>query len=426
MKEKYYDSTSSLILGMLLIILSIILFVGKNRVYRSMVDIVVLVLFIRAFLDMVRFFFRKETKGKKNTVYISCLFHLGVCLTFMVIPNLFYGVVPVLFSIYLVAIGFTQFVMCFIEVRNGEFIRVSRFLLGIIYLGIAIPIMRSPVIRLDTFVTCFAIYTLLLGIYYVYDFMVQILPVRTKNKFKRRIRITLPKIVEALIPYSVMVEINRNLEVQKSTSYSFEKDHRKSDLDILIHTSNRGFNRMGHIDIYFEGQVISYGNYDEGSRIFHDTFGDGVLFIARDKGDYINFCIDNSKKTVFDFGIVLTNRQKNRIRKRIGELLENTVDWNYRDDKKYNGGKSYAAKLYKKTKAKFYKFKKGKYRTYFVLGTNCCFLADDIIGKSGMDILSINGIITPGTYYDYLNRELNLRKSNVISKEVYNFNHRAK
>ena len=60
------------------------------------------------------------------------------------------------------------------------------------------------------------------------------------------------------------------------------------------------------------------------------------------------------------------------------------------------------------------------------MGTNCCFLADDIIGKSGMDILSINGIITPGTYYDYLNRELKLKSSNVISKEIYNFDHKAK
>lgn len=426
MKEKYYDSTSSLVMGIFLIVLSIVLFVGKNRIYRSMVSIVVLVLFIRAFLDMVRFFFRKQNIKKKNSVYVSCLFHLGVCFTFILIPDFFYGIVPILFSVYLLVIGAAQFVMCLIEINNGEFIQISRFLLGVIYLGIAIPIMMAPVTKLDTFVSCFAIYTILLGIYYVSDFIVQILPVRTKNKFKRKIRITLPKIVEALIPYSVMLEINRNLEVHKTTNYFFEKDNRRSDLDILIHTSNRGVNRMGHIDIYFDGQVISYGNYDEGSRRFHDVFGDGVLFLTKSKNEYINFCIDNSKKTVFDFGISLTEKQKNRVRKRIEELCSNTIYWDYREDQQYNNGNSYAAKLYKKTKAKFYKFKKGKYRTYFVMGTNCCFLADDIIGKSGMDILSINGIITPGTYYDYLNRELKLKSSNVISKEIYNFDHKAK
>ena len=182
---------------------------------------------------------------------------------------------------------------------------------------------------------------------------------------------------------------------------------------------------MGHIDIYFDGKVISYGNYDEGSRRFKDFFGDGVLFITDKRDEYINFCIDNSKKTLFTFGISLTKKQKEQVQKRIAELIDNTFLWDYQSDKKYNNGSSYAAKLYKKTKASFYKFKKGKYKTYFILGTNCCFLADDIIGCSGMDILSINGIITPGTYYDYLNRFLGLKNSNVVSKDIYNSDHRA-
>ena len=53
------------------------------------------------------------------------------------------------------------------------------------------------------------------------------------------------------------------------------------------------------------------------------------------------------------------------------------------------------------------------------MGTNCCYLVDDILVNSGGDILSINGIITPGTYYDYLNKELRLKSSNVIFKEIY-------
>ena len=43
-----------------------------------------------------------------------------------------------------------------------------------------------------------------------------------------------------------------------------------------------------------------------------------------------------------------------------------------------------------------------------------------------MDILSINGIITPGTYYDYLNRAFKRKNSNIIYKEIYNKERRAK
>ena len=182
---------------------------------------------------------------------------------------------------------------------------------------------------------------------------------------------------------------------------------------------------MGHMDIFFDGRVISYGNYDEGSRFFYEFFGDGVLFVAKKKCDYINFCIDNSKKTIFEFGISLTDEEMVRVRKRIDELLMNTVKWDQRKDLKYNDGDSYAGRLYKKTKAMFYKFKKGKYKTYFVMGSNCCHLIDDIVGSSGMDILSINGIITPGTYYDYLSRMLKVKGSNVLSLNIYNSRYRA-
>ena len=157
-----------------------------------------------------------------------------------------------------------------------------------------------------------------------------------------------------------------------------------------------------------------------------EFFGDGVLFIVDSKASYINFCIDHSKKTIFEFGIKLTEEQKKRVRERIDELCKMAVKWNHKEDKRYNAGASYAGSLYKKTKAKFYKFEKGNYHTYYVLGSNCCHLVDDIVGKSGMDILSINGIITPGTYYDYLNRGLKQARSNVISKVVYNASNRAK
>lgn len=428
MKEKYYDSTSSLLIGIIFIGLGIVLLIGKEQLYCYMIDIMVFVFLARTFLNIVRFFFRKQSLKESRWNVISTFFHLVICLVFVFIPSFSIGIIPFIFASYLLAIGLSQFVMCFICIINGEFLKVTQVLMGLVYLGIALPIFFSPVSKLDVFLKCFSFYVLLLGGTFVYDFIANILSLKTRNRLKRKIRVTLPKVVEAVIPYAVMREINRNLDVKKNYCYSYcyDKRNETSDLEILIHTSNRGFNRMGHIDIYFEGKVMSYGNYDEGSRFCRDVFGDGVLFVTDKKEEYINFCIDNSKKTIFDFGIKLTERQKKQVRKRIDELLSNTTFWDYKSDKKYNHGRSYAAKLYRKTGATFYKFKKGKYKLYFILGTNCCFLVDDVVGNSGMDILSINGVITPGTYYDFLNRELNLKNSNVISKEIYNFERRFK
>ena len=427
MREKFYDGLSSFIIGVLFIILGIILLIGQDKLYKYMIGIIVIALLGRVILDMVRYIIRTSNKDRDKKYIISWFFNLGICLLLCFVPDISLGILPFIFSVYLILIGISQFVMCVLEIIDKDYIRIGNVFIGCIYLGIAFPMLLSPVERIDTFIVCFSIYMMLLGISFIYYTFIRVLSVKTRNKIKRRIRITMPKIVEAIIPYSVMLEINRSLEVNKkySYSYNFDKNNDVSDLDILIHTSNRGVNRMGHIDIAIDGNVYSYGNYDEGSRSKKELFGDGVLFVTDKKSDYINFCIDNSGKTIFDFGIKLSEKQKLRVKKRIDEVFSNAISWDYKSDKKYNNGNSYAAKLYKRVNAKFYKFKKSKYKTYFILGTNCSYLVDDIVGKSGMDILSINGIITPGTYYDYLNKELRLKSSNVISKEIYNSDRRA-
>lgn len=427
MREKYYEFTSFILMGIFLVILGVLLLLGKHITYRYMVSLFTLVLWVSSFRDLVKFFSHKLSKRDENRTFLSCVFHILVCMILTVLPDFTIGIAPFMFAIYLLLIGVVQVIMCVLEVRDKETIRFGHVIIFIVCFFIAFPVIMSPVGNLDTFLNCFSLYNILLGISMLWEAFLGVLSVHTKNKLKRRIRITLPKIIEAIIPYSIMTEINRNLALEKKQVYSFDRNYDKVDMDILVHASNRGVNRMGHIDLCFEGMVISFGNYDEGSRSSFNLIGDGVLFMTSRKEDYINFCIDNSKKTVFDFGIILTASQKDAVRKRIQEILKYSVSWKYREDKLYQINKeNYASKLYHKTKARFYKFEKGVYRTYFVLGTNCCHLVDDIVGKSGMDILSINGIITPGTYYDYLNRELRLRKSNVVTKEIYNQYRRPK
>lgn len=418
--DKYYGIVSSMLMGIVLVIVSIIMFILKGQFYLESVNFIIFIFFIKFILDLYEIAIKRN-----NKIIINSIFHIGTYFFFLFVPNFFYGLAPFLFSVYLCIIGISYFVMCYLSIRNGEFIKFGQFFRGSICFIMGIPIMVSPVMRLDSFVVIVSIYMLLLGLCYCYDGIGLMMSISIKNKLKRRIRITLPKVLESIIPYSVMMEINRNLEVRDVNTYSYDSLLGESNLSILIHTSNRGVNRMGHMDIYFDGKVISYGNYDEGSRFGREFFGDGVLFETKNKDDYIDFCIDNSKKTIFEFGIKLTNEQMLRIRQKLDKLYLNVVEWDYRSDKKYNGGSSYASKLYKKTKAIFYKFTKGKYHTYFVMGVNCCHFVDEIVGESGMDILSINGIITPGTYYDYLNKELKRGNSNVVSMSVYNAMNRS-
>ena len=79
----------------------------------------------------------------------------------------------------------------------------------------------------------------------------------------------------------------------------------------------------------------------------------------------------------------------------------------------------YASMLYRKTDALFYRVDKGRFKTYFVFGTNCVLWADHILGAAGLDLIRISGIITPGSYYEYLTRQYQMENTAVISYTVY-------
>ena len=75
--------------------------------------------------------------------------------------------------------------------------------------------------------------------------------------------------------------------------------------------------------------------------------------------------------------------------------------------------------LYLATNCTFYKFKQGYFKTYFTLTSNCVRLADTIVGSAGLDLIAINGIITPGTYYNYLDKLFKRKNTIVIKKKIY-------
>jgi len=316
--------------------------------------------------------------------------------------------------------------MLFSEKANG---RIKELVVSILYFGFGIPLLFSPLKNLNMMLIFTGVYLILLGVTYLFDFCNILMPRRIKNKLKRRFRFTLPVFLEAIIPYQVLNEINYFIDkeqLDKKFVYDEKKENIEPDMEVFVHVSNNGFNRMGHVDLCYKGTVISYGNYDDSSIHFFNTMGDGVVFTTN-KDDYIPFCISHSHKTLFGFGLKLTEAQKENIEKYISSLFENLYEWKspYQRNikkKKIRKGKygDYASSLYKATKADFYKFYDGRFKRYFVLGVNCCLLADSIIGKSGIDLLKMNGLITPGAYYEYLNREFRKKNSMVVSRTIYN------
>ena len=84
---------------------------------------------------------------------------------------------------------------------------------------------------------------------------------RSNPKLKRRIRMTLPIFVTALIPISTLRRWNETLathQTEENEVHLERKNEKSIDLEIFIHTSESSFFlAMGHVDICYQGRVIS-------------------------------------------------------------------------------------------------------------------------------------------------------------------------
>lgn len=247
------------------------------------------------------------------------------------------------------------------------------------------------------------------------------------SPLKRHIRISLPLIVAALIPRETLKRINGFLvdnseEVVEEMYDTAKESQTNASLEVFVHVLPNGFGSMGHIDFSYKGRVYSYGNYDLNSLHLKGTLGDGVLFTL-DHDSYIDFCTKFGK-TLLGYKLVLTPEQEAGIEKELDALMALTVPWEPTDevvDKDINGNpvKPYIYRLRHDYDAEVYKFTQSRFKTYFVMSTNCVALADYVIGKAGTDIVSVKGFISPGTYQNYLDREFERPNSMVVAKDIY-------
>lgn len=361
-----------------------------------------------------------KNKDIKAINIVQNLFNIAIGIIFIYNPNLFLSIFPILFTFYIFIDALIKTVTCYIYMENklkNRNIFLLRTFLTYVFL---IILVFFPVFRNKVTYIIFGTYFISLAITYFLDALDLLIPITNKNKIKKRIRIVLPVYIAAFIPRKVLSEINKMFEIKNEyDKYIIQKEKIFPDIEVLVHIKEGKTGSFGHVDMFIDNKVISYGSYDESSVRLKSSIGDGILFEV-DKNSYLRFCNKNENKNIISFGLKITEEQKDSIRKRLEFIKKDAYEWRplsrIYDNEAYN---DYASRLYNETGANFYKFKRGKFKTYFVLSTNCVQLADELLGTSGIDLLTINGLITPGTYYDYFNREFRRKNSAVVSKEIY-------
>lgn len=410
MKEKRISKISLLINSILFLGVGITI-IFSNTKYLTLFHFIMSILItglggISLILNIIKTKKAKDILISLSTLIIGIFFYNN--------KAKFLSLFPIIFGIYMLINGTIKF-MTYVIFKNRENQNFYMVLLGSLIDFIFSFIMISkPSKKIDTLTFILGIYLILFGITYFKDFLKEMFP--HKKRKGRRIRITLPIIFSVMIPYNVLLKINKLLsEWETPVKVANKKISGNIDLEILIHVKDSAIGKFGHADLCYQGKVYSYGCYDEESKKLLETIGDGNLFEINNKEKYIKFCTTHADKTIFCFGITLTEEEKKEIEKELKKIKSYTYPWNPKVSKKND----YAILLQKETKAKFYKFKESNYKTYFLLSTNCVKLVDEIVGTTGSDLLKINGVITPGAYYDFLEKEFKKEKSNVVAKQIY-------
>lgn len=431
LKIKYNDVYSMTLSGVVYFGLGILFLTKKEVVIfavKNILNLLVILFAVTAIFQLIGFTPIRKKRLTSITRLFGFLINLMMASIIFFNPKLVVSIFPILFGMYAFLGGIIRLLIYVQYKKNNVDRRYFIAIESIILMFLGIIIIIHPLASILPISNLIGIFFILYGITFIIDALLDGISAETKNSFKRRIRINLPVFMVALVPHKILMKINKALETEKLSEEEFviSKENKEFDLEVLIHVAEKGVAAFGHVDIWFEGRVMTYGTYDEETYKLAGIISDGVLIELYDKDKYVKFSQEYLGKTLFGYGLKLNESQKKRVRDKIEDIHNNLYEWKPKSKKDEENGvipkvphQDYASIVYENLPGKFYKFMKGPFKTYFALNTNCVLLADTIVGQAGIDLLKIQGLISPGAYFDFFNREFSRKNSFVISRTIY-------
>ena len=392
--------------GLLFIIIGIIYIIRNYTVYTLSFKLLGILTLISSLLKLINLILKRK-KVLTNILDIFLNTILGIL--FINKPNLFIYLSTKIFSMYALIQSLCGFINLIIYKQDKLKGKIYILTTSTLSLMLSITLMFSK--DTSSIYICYII-----GLYLIlYGITIISSSILTKTK----IVLPLPIIFTMFLPNILIKRILKGINHKKINN------NQDQDLEILIHLSKTGSASLGHVEIAFQGKIYSYACYNYLNRRLFGGIGDGIFGIF-DKKAYLKYCICEKNRFIISYGVKLTNKEKENVTKEIDKLISTNTEIWYPEIKYYEDGliekrdfNEMANKIYKHANGKFYRFTKGKYKTFFVLRTNCATCVDNIFNAIGTKIINLEGIISPGTYYSYLEKEYHKKNSKIISKTLY-------
>lgn len=411
MKTKKITGINLIVSGTLFILLGlgfVFFYEGFWNLLRIFTAIVIGLGSINNFISLIQ-------KKSQYTSVIKVFLNMTVSILLMFFPNLFYTFIPYILGWWALINAIVYFFIFYSSRLNQSKGTISILLKSILTLFFSILLLTSPLSRLHLVGIIGGIYLIFYGIVTLIEGLSDLLSDEKKNIIVRHFNFPIPIFISALAPIQLYTAIKRQIKQQKIHYYrnAIKTDY---DLEVYIYIKGDGFESFGHVDIGYKDKVYSYGCHDPLHRQLGGSLGDGVMIIA-DRDSFINQAI-KSKSLIVSFGIKCSVDQIKTIEKRIESLLASSYQW-YPTGYYSDSANDYASRVYHSTKATMYKFKEGKFKTYFVFSTNCVLLSDTLLKNDGLDLLNLDGINTPGRYLQFLEHEFSKVNTDVKGKIIY-------
>jgi len=392
-----------IIKGIIFIIIGIIYIVRSNQMVGITVRIVGYLSLGIFVIQVLNLFLKKKELIKKLPEMVITL---TISILFLALPTLFINIFAKIFGLYAFLQALSSIINAYIYKQDrikGIFFNIFS---GVTSLIFAYLLLFSSIKNAKYLCIISGIYIILYGVFSLINII--------KDK---SLAIPMPIIFTMFLPKLLIRRIKKDYS-KSDNENNLKKE--KVDMEILFHLANSGSASMGHVEISFGNKIYSYACYNYMKRRLFGGVGDGILG-EFDRDHYIEYCVFEKNRFILSYGIKLNDEQKKKIKAKINELkITNTVRWYpeaaYDDTKEY---KEMANQIYQRCDGKFYKFIKGKYKTFFVFRTNCVEIANEILSSLGTKLIILEGLISPGTYYSYLEKLYNEKNNLIVSKTIY-------
>ena len=274
-------------LGAAMLTLGIIIVTQREILMTPLAYFAGAVLAIHGVNNLFSFIARGGRLGqkRKEAKLITALVNISLSVLITVLPNLSFTLAAYLLAAYLLFNGASKLADFIVAKTDKQPGHLSDLIAFIFYLVFVILLLTKG-LTTDMFLIISGVYCILFGAEMLSDFFTLIVPQKIKNDMKRHIRISPPVFISTFLPLNTLRYVNEYISLNDELP-RLETDERGDgappDMEIMVHVSNNGSGKVGHLDFFIDGEVISYGNHDHSSHRLFGVFGDGVMFTAERK-----------------------------------------------------------------------------------------------------------------------------------------------